>query len=140
MNALAMLALASGIVCALAPLAQAARIGMTGSSDDVSLVWLCLYAAGSVVWTAYGATIGSLPLVVSQSIALASVVVALLLAGRYRHTRQRPGEGLPGVRLDPSADTADRDRAAGRRLIADAPSGSGPPAYVRRRRDHHRMP
>jgi MtN3 and saliva related transmembrane protein len=100
MSPLASLALASGIICALAPLAQAARIGTTGSADDVSLIWLCLYAAGSVVWTAYGAAIGSLPLVISQAIALVSVGIALLLVARYRHTRQ------------PSAVNAARPRRA----------------------------
>jgi MtN3 and saliva related transmembrane protein len=116
MSALGSLALASGIVCALAPLAQAARIGSTGSADDVSLIWLCLYAAGSIVWVAYGAAIGSLPLLISQAIALASVGVALLLVGRYRHTRQP--SGINGARPRPRDSTAhnavDQNRHAGR--------------------------
>ena len=52
MSLLSTLALLSGIVCALAPLAQAERIIVTGSSHDVSILWLALYAAGSLVWLA----------------------------------------------------------------------------------------
>lgn len=84
MSALASIALASGVLCALAPLAQGARILVTGSARDVSLVWLALYALGSAVWISYGATIASLPLIISQSIALASVTVVLLLALSHR--------------------------------------------------------
>jgi MtN3 and saliva related transmembrane protein len=83
-GALAVAALVSGLVCALAPLAQAARIVRTGSAHDVSLIWLGLYAVGSAVWISYGAAIGSLPLVVSQSTALLCVAVALSLAARHR--------------------------------------------------------
>ena len=141
MSALASLALASGIICALAPLAQAARIGTTGSAHDVSLIWLCLYAAGSIVWTAYGAAIGSLPLVVSQSIALASVGVALLLAGRYRHARQLSGRARPGPSLDPSAhNTVDQDRHASPGRTAEPAAGSKQPAHLRPRRDRHHLP
>jgi MtN3 and saliva related transmembrane protein len=83
-GALAIAALVSGLVCALAPLAQAARIVRTGSAHDVSLIWLCLYAVGSAVWISYGAAIGSLPLIVSQSTALLCVAVTLSLAARDR--------------------------------------------------------
>jgi uncharacterized protein with PQ loop repeat len=129
MSALAVLALVSGIICALAPLAQAARIETTGSADDVSLIWLCLYAAGSIVWTAYGAAIGSLPLVISQSIALASVAVALLLVGRYRHSRQRPGGAPPSASHGPSVHgPVDRDRSASRGLTTEPAAGVRRPA------------
>ena len=84
MSALATLALVTGLLCALAPLAQAARIARTGSAHDVSLIWLALYAAGSAVWISYGVAIDSLPLIVSQSTALVCVAVALFLAMRHR--------------------------------------------------------
>lgn len=70
MNPVATLALVAGVGCAAAPLAQAARISRTGSAHDVSLIWLGLYALGSGVWLLYGATIASLPLIISQAIAL----------------------------------------------------------------------
>ena len=84
MSALATLALVTGLLCALAPLAQAARIARTGSAHDVSLIWLALYAAGSAVWISYGVAIDSLPLIISQSAALVCVAVALFLAARHR--------------------------------------------------------
>jgi MtN3 and saliva related transmembrane protein len=86
---LATAALISGLVCALAPLAQAARIVRTGSAHDVSLIWLGLYAVGSAVWISYGAAIGSLPLIVSQSTALFCVAVALSLAASHRRADGR---------------------------------------------------
>lgn len=110
MSTLAAIALASGLVCALAPLAQAARIGATGSAHDVSLIWLSLYAAGSLVWVVYGAAIGSLPLIVSQATALASVGVVLVLAGRHRRFDGRSGETD-----HQGGEVMDRDRVRERR-------------------------
>lgn len=90
MSALETLALATGLVCALAPLAQAARIGATRSAHDVSLIWLALYGVGSATWLAYGTAIGSLSLIASQATALTSVGVALASAARYRRDDRRP--------------------------------------------------
>lgn len=89
MSPIAALALISGVGCALAPLAQAARINTTGSAHDVSLIWLALYGLGSGVWLLYGAVIGSLPLIASQATALVSVVVTLVLAMRRRDLGDR---------------------------------------------------
>jgi MtN3 and saliva related transmembrane protein len=103
-GALTIAALVSGLVCALAPLAQAARIVRTGSAHDVSLIWLCLYAVGSAVWISYGAAIGSLPLIVSQSTALLCVAVTLSLAARHRRADGGPRSASthPAVERAPS--------------------------------------
>lgn len=98
MSKLATLALISGLLCALAPLAQAARIARTGSAQDVSLIWLALYAIGSAVWLSYGLAIDSLPLAVSQSTALICVTVALLLAARHRRVDGHVAETPPAPR------------------------------------------
>ena len=90
MSPVAVLALVSGVACALAPLAQAARINTTGSAHDVSLIWLSLYGIGSGVWLCYGAAIGSVPLIASQTTALASVGVTLALATRHRRANSSP--------------------------------------------------
>jgi uncharacterized protein (TIGR00106 family) len=90
MSALAILALSFGLACALAPLAQAARIAATDSAHDVSLIWLVLYGVGSGVWLSYGIGIASVPLIASQATALLSIGITLALATRHR----RRGMGL----------------------------------------------
>lgn len=118
MSPIAVLALAAGVGCALAPLAQAARISMTGSAHDVSLIWLGLYGFGSGVWLLYGAVIGSLPLIVSQAIALVSIATTLALAVR-RRSDSGPGAPRRGVI---------RSASSSRQVVDGVEDGSeGPP-------------
>lgn len=102
MDALSWSALGFGLVCGLAPLAQAVRIRVKRSSEEISLVWLGLYGCGAAVWLAYGAARGSVPLVISQGVALASVAVIFVFAVRARR-RVR-------YRYVPSVDVARRPR------------------------------
>jgi uncharacterized protein YqgV (UPF0045/DUF77 family)/uncharacterized protein with PQ loop repeat len=98
MSALAILALCFGLVCALAPLAQAARILATESAHDVSLIWLTLYGVGSGVWLSYGIGIASIPLIASQATALLSVGLTLALAARHRRRGLGLRDGVvPGI-------------------------------------------
>lgn len=122
MSAVAILALVSGMLCALAPLAQAARVRETGSARDVSLIWLSLYATGSAIWVGYGIGIASLPLVVSQSTAFISSGVALGLVARYRRCAHETG--MPSGR---SSRAVEERYASGtsRQGIRSRP-GSGP--------------
>jgi MtN3 and saliva related transmembrane protein len=83
-------ALVVGVAAAVASFAQARRILRRRSSDDVSLWWLGLYSAGCVVWIAYGISIGSAPLVASQSVALAGSATATVLALRFRRFDGHP--------------------------------------------------
>jgi uncharacterized protein with PQ loop repeat len=97
MSPLSTLALVMGLACGMAPLAQAARIRVKRSAEDVSLLWLGMYGCGSAVWLLYGAAIGSLPLLASQAVAVCCVGVALALAVHARRARRQ------GARLLPSA-------------------------------------
>lgn len=129
MSALAILALCFGLACALAPLAQAARIVATNSAHDVSLIWLALYGVGSGVWLSYGLAIGSVPLVASQATALLSVGITLALATRHR----RRGLGLRDG-IVPNARTANAlSSVVGRETMRGStplPDGSAPPTVV----------
>jgi CBS-domain-containing membrane protein len=86
MTTLAVVALVTGLVAGLAPLAQARRILRRKSAEDVSLVWLWLYGAGCLVWIGYGISVASAPLVISQSVAAAGSTATALLAIRFRRT------------------------------------------------------
>jgi MtN3 and saliva related transmembrane protein len=112
MTVLADVALVAGLVTAVAPFAQARRILRRRSSDDVSLTWLGLYAGGCLVWVGYGISIGSVPLVVSQSVAAAGSAVATFLTVRWRQPavgrsvpappvgERRGGSGSASVRVE----------------------------------------
>ena len=107
---LSALALISGVVCALAPLAQAKRIVLTGAAHDVLMSWLALYAMGSLVRLAYGPAIATFPLIISQAIAFSSAGTVLMLARRYRRTGKtiaRRHDERPGCRSPPRATTPD---------------------------------
>jgi uncharacterized protein YqgV (UPF0045/DUF77 family) len=125
MSAIAILALCFGLACALAPLAQAARIVATGSAHDVSLIWLALYGVGSGVWLSYGIAIASVPLVASQTTALLSVGLTLVLATRHRHR----GLGLRDGAV-PNLRSAGRSSVVGHGAMRGSttlPDGSAPP-------------
>ena len=89
MTIFADVALVAGLLTAVAPFAQARRILRRRSSNDVSLTWPGLYAGGCLVWIGYGISIGSVPLIVSQSVAAAGSAVATFLTVRWR--RPPPG-------------------------------------------------
>jgi MtN3 and saliva related transmembrane protein len=102
MTALADVALVAGLVTAVAPFAQARRILRRRSSDDVSLTWLWFYGGGCLVWIAYGISIESVPLVVSQAVAAAGSAVAILLTVRWRRPAGEEPPGSNGRRRDRS--------------------------------------
>lgn len=118
-------ALVAGVVCGLAPLAQAVRIRVKRSSEDVSLLWLSLYACGAVVWLLYGIGEASLPLIVSQVVAMTSVTLALALAIRARRVVRRRRLVEPR-RSDRFAEpSGDRERSTKRReAVPSTPCGS----------------
>ena len=94
-NWLVLVALAYGTLVALAPLAQLARILARRSSGDISLAWVGLYAAGSLVWLSYGLDIGSVPLIVSQAVTLGTTSAMLVVAARFRDGARRSGGEPP---------------------------------------------
>jgi len=130
MSALAILALCFGLVCALAPLAQAARILATDSAHDVSLIWLSLYGVGSGVWLSYGIAIDSVPLIASQATALLSVALTLALATRHR----RRGLGLRDGVVPGTGAASGTQSVVTRRPMRGStplPDGSAPPTVER---------
>lgn len=121
--------MAFGVVCGLAPLAQAIRIRVKRSSEEVSLLWLALYACGAGVWLGYGAVEGSAPLLVSQAVALTSVTVTLSLAVRARRrVRRRYVPRVENTKTSPEKPTVSRAALTNaRRARKRLERSNGPP-------------
>jgi uncharacterized protein with PQ loop repeat len=98
MTVFATLAFFAGLATAVAPFAQARRIALRRSSEDVSLWWLGLYGAGCVVWLAYGISIASVPLIATQAIAAVGACAAMLLGLHFRDLGD-PSDWAPLRRL-----------------------------------------
>jgi uncharacterized protein with PQ loop repeat len=91
-------AAATGSVMALSPLLQARVMRRTGSSRDVSLGSLWTFVANCIGWLAYGVALGSMVIIVPNSIALCSLVVAISVATGYRRQEMRTaGPAAPGI-------------------------------------------
>ena len=88
MQLLGAVATVYGVLGALKTLLQTRQMLARHSSGDVSAGFLASYAGGYAIWLAYGLTIGSLPLVVVDTVGLLSagltLAVALSLRGSNR--------------------------------------------------------
>ena len=88
---LATVATAYGLGAAVAALLQARQIMRRGSSCDVSARFFAAYAGGYGVWLLYGLSIESMPLVVVDSVGLATGLVTLGITLVMRGSLVRPG-------------------------------------------------
>lgn len=87
MSATALLAVATtlaGAIGAASFLLQARHMVVRGRAEDVSLGFFVSIAGGYLVWLLYGITIGDVPLIVVDSVGMASVSVTLLVALRLQ--------------------------------------------------------
>jgi MtN3 and saliva related transmembrane protein len=82
-TALAVAAAVYGVLMGASPILQIRRMLHGRSSRDVSVGYFGILLIGFVLWISYGLAVGSLPLVVSNSVAFvvaaSTVVVALWL-------------------------------------------------------------
>jgi len=62
---------------------QVIRSWSLRETRDLSLAMLLLFAAGVVLWTMYGAWIGSLPIIVANVITLALILFLLWMKIRF---------------------------------------------------------
>ena len=81
----------------LSPVLQIRRIRKAGSSLGVSALQIGILCVGFGLWLVYGLAVDSLPLVVSNVIALA--VNAVWLAVAVRHRPPEAPEGAAGAEL-----------------------------------------
>ena len=81
---LAVLAGAFGVGMGASPLLQAVRAHRRRSSADVSLPFLAVLLAGGSAWLSYGIALGNLPLIVGNSVGVASSLTAIAVTLRWR--------------------------------------------------------
>ena len=84
MDGVTLLGMTAGTLTTFALLPQVVRIVRTRSADDVSTWTFAVMAVGILLWTAYGALLGSLPVVIFNSITFVLALVILGLKARYR--------------------------------------------------------
>lgn len=85
-----------GLVAGASSLLQARQMVRRGTSGDLSLSFLGLYAGGYGLWLLYGLSIDSLPLVVVDAVGLLCGAITLALAVRLR----RRAPSADGQRVD----------------------------------------
>lgn len=79
-----------GVLMALAPLLQVRQIVRRRSSADVSLGYLAVLLVGFALWLAYGASIGNVPLVVTNVASLVAATTTVATVLRYRPRSDAP--------------------------------------------------
>ncbi len=83
-------ATAYGVLGALKTLLQTRQMLARRSSRDVSAAFLASYAGGYAIWLAYGLSIGSIPLIVVDSVGLLCGGLTLAAALSLRGSLIRP--------------------------------------------------
>lgn len=83
-TALAIGAATWGVVMALSPLLQIRKMLERRSSEDVSIGYFLVLIVGFVLWFAYGASIGSLTIMIPNSVALVVALVTVTIARLLR--------------------------------------------------------
>jgi uncharacterized protein with PQ loop repeat len=72
------------MLSALALALQTRSLLRCKSSVELSLAWMSIYAVGGAIWTAYGVSIASMPLIASSAVAMLFSMINTGLAIRYR--------------------------------------------------------
>ena len=81
MNHAELLGLIAGLFTTVAFVPQVVKIWKSRHAKDISLAMFAIFSTGVALWIVYGFTIGSLPVILSNSItfALALAILALKL-------------------------------------------------------------
>lgn len=87
----AIIGLIAGTLTTAGYLPQIVKGYRTKSMQDVSLLWLFMLGVGMSLWLAYGLLLDSLPLIVSNLIAVALVIVLLGMKRKYSAKAPKTG-------------------------------------------------
>ncbi len=68
-------------------LPQILRIRRLREARDVSISMPIMVSIGSVLWSVYGAIIGSIPVIAANCVALLIALTTIFFTVRYRHGR-----------------------------------------------------
>ncbi len=78
------LGLLAGAFTTIAFVPQALKIWKSKQARDVSLGMFAIFSAGVLLWLLYGIQIGSMPIVVANSVTLALALTILAFKIRYK--------------------------------------------------------
>ena len=124
-DVLAVLATSWGLVMAFSPVLQIRRMLRTRSSNDVSIAYFAVLGIGFVLWIAYGASITSWPLMISNSAALIGSIATAIVALGLREKAERPAAASPVARETEEALVRIAQAEAARAIErGDAPFGA----------------
>jgi uncharacterized protein with PQ loop repeat len=84
-DVLGVIAASLGVFQAASPLLQALHSHRRGSSEGVSLSFLCLLLAGGTAWLLYGIASDNLVIVIPNAVGVTAAGVTLGLTMRRRH-------------------------------------------------------
>jgi MtN3 and saliva related transmembrane protein len=74
----------AGTLTTISFLPQVVRSWKTRSTHDISFIMLTLFGLGMLLWAVYGFQIGSLPIILANTITFALVVVLVAMKVRYK--------------------------------------------------------
>jgi MtN3 and saliva related transmembrane protein len=77
------LGLIAGTLTTIAFVPQVLRIYQTKSANDISWGMFIIFALGNLMWFAYGASLGALPILVSSGVTLALALVIMAMKWKY---------------------------------------------------------
>ena len=83
-DSLAILAASWGVLMGVSPLLQVGRIVSRRSSADLSMTYFVVVLIGTVLWLAYGLSLGNAAMVLPNIVSLAVGVVVIAVARHYR--------------------------------------------------------
>jgi MtN3 and saliva related transmembrane protein len=79
-----LLGMLAGILTTSAFLPQLVKAWRSRSTRDISLAMYVIISSGMLLWLVYGLLIGSLPLILANTVTLAIAVTILILKIKYR--------------------------------------------------------
>lgn len=78
------LGLVAGSLTTIAFVPQVVKIWKSRHAHDISLAMFAIFSSGVALWLVYGFLIGSMPVIVANSITLVLALTILVLKIRYR--------------------------------------------------------
>lgn len=84
MDSTEILGLVAGLLTTIAFVPQVIKIWRSKHAHDISLIMFSLFSCGVALWILYGFIIGSLPVILANSVTLILALTILVLKLRFR--------------------------------------------------------
>ncbi len=79
----------AGAFTTIAFVPQVVKTWRSRSAEDISLLMFTLFTAGVLLWLLYGIALGSVPIIIANSITLVLALSVLVLKVRYMRLQRR---------------------------------------------------